>query len=275
LSPLEFDELTGADLEAAVALSAEAGWNQTEADWRRLLDLSPRGCLAGRVQGALVATATSVGYGPEVRWIGMVLVARAWRGRGFGTAMLRRIVGEGAAGLDATLLGRPLYLGLGFADVAPIDRWVGVLQPAPAAGLEPLAEAGVAEAVEFDRQACGVDRGRLLEHLAGEPAVAGWVAVKNGRCAGLACLRPGREHWQLGPVVCEDEGVLRGLLGRAGEHLQGRSVLVDAVRDEPRGAVLAAFGLRVQRRLIRMTRPAARAMLMGTRVAAATSFEWG
>jgi hypothetical protein len=38
---LSFDLLTEADVDAAVALSTEAGWNQTEADWRRLLALAP------------------------------------------------------------------------------------------------------------------------------------------------------------------------------------------------------------------------------------------
>jgi GNAT superfamily N-acetyltransferase len=273
LTQLDFDPLTVADLEAALALSTEAGWNQTAADWRRLLDLSPRGCLAGRVNGALVATATSVVYGPEVRWIGMVLVARAWRGRGFGTVMLRTIVGQAAAGLDATDLGRPLYLGLGFADVAPIDRWVGTLRPGPAGGVEPVAS--FAEVASLDRRACEVDRTPLLAHLAREPEVTGWVAREGARCVGFAWLRPGREHWHLGPVVCDDAVVLRRLLSGLAHQLDGRSVLVDVVRDEARSAVLAASGLRVQRRLTRMLRPQAPPMLMGPRIAAATSFEWG
>ena len=33
-----------------------------------------------------------------------------------------------AVGLDASDLGRPVYLKQGFADVAPIDRWEGVLR---------------------------------------------------------------------------------------------------------------------------------------------------
>lgn len=267
-----FDALTEADLAAAQALSDEAGWNQIAADWRRLLDLGP--CLAGRAEGQLVATATAMSYGAEARWIGMVLVARAWRGRGFGTAMLRRIVGEAPAGLDATELGRPLYLGLGFADVAQIDRWVGGLAAGPAPTVERLAglDAGT---LAYDRAACGADRGPLLTHLTAEPEVTGWVARAGGRLVGLAWLRPGRARWHLGPVVCEDGGVLRSILARIGDHLEGAAVQVDSVRDPDRAAVLAGAGLRVERELTRMTRPVPRGMLMGPRVAAATAFEWG
>jgi GNAT superfamily N-acetyltransferase len=271
---LRLDLLTEADLPAAVALSTEAGWNQTTADWRRLLALAPRGCLAGRLDGALVATATRVEYG-RVGWIGMVLVRKACRGRGFGTAILEQAVGPGPCGLDATELGRPLYQKLGFADVAPIDRWVGTLRAGAHQGrVEPLG-GHLQAAVAFDQQACGVSRADLLEHLAGEPDVRQWVALDEDRIVGLASLRRGREHWHLGPITCADASVLDRLLVAAADQLGHHTLLVDAIRDDARSAVLAARGLRVQRRLMRMTRPGGQGMLMGPQVAAATAFEWG
>jgi GNAT superfamily N-acetyltransferase len=282
MSDLRLDHLTPADLDAALALSIEAGWNQVAADWRRLLDLAPHGCLAGRVRGGLVATATVVSYAPGVSWIGMVLVARAQRQRGIGTAMLQAALaaadGVGAVvGLDATDLGRPLYLTHGFADVAPIDRWVGTLRP-PGRPLSSIAltalAADLARACAFDRAACGADRGALLAHLAREPEAASWVATQGGRVVGLACLRPGREHAHLGPVVGE-AAALGPLLAAAAERLGGGSVLLDAPRGEATTALLGAHGLRVQRRLTRMTRPARQGILMGAAVAAATAFEWG
>jgi GNAT superfamily N-acetyltransferase len=270
---LRFDPLTEADLADAVALSTEAGWNQTAADWRRLLALGD--CRAGRLDGRLVATATAVEYPGEARWIGMVLVSRAWQRRGFGTAMLEEIVGDVPGGLDATELGRPLYERLGFVAVAPIDRWVGTLRvDEPSGRVEPL-RSHLLDALDLDRRACGVDRSGLLGHLAGEAGVRQWVALEGGGVVGLACLRPGREHWHLGPITCRDSSVLRTLLAAAAQHLGEATVLVDAIRDEARAAVLAAAGLRVQRRLMRMTRPDRQGMLMGDQVAAATAFEWG
>ena len=48
---------------------------------------------------------------------------------------------------------------------------------------------------------------------------------------GLAFLRPGREHFHLGPVVAERGAVLSALLDAAGRQLAGRTVLVDAPRQ--------------------------------------------
>jgi len=274
VTPLRFDPLTEADMPMAAALSIEAGWNQIPGDWRRLLALAPRGCLAGRLDGNLVATATRVDYSETTGWIGMVLVRKAHRGRGFGTAMLERVIGAGPCGLDATELGRPLYRKLGFADVVPIDRWVGTLRRGPPGRVQPLRDHFQA-AMAFDRQACGVDRAELLGHLAGEPDVRQWVALDGDRIVGLASLRRGREHWHLGPITCADPSVLDRLLAAAAEELGHHTVLVDAIRDDARSSVLAARGLQVQRRLMRMTRPGGQGMLMGPQVAAATAFEWG
>src|SRR5687768_3853716 len=57
------DALTLTDLPGALRLSAQAGWNQIDADWRRLVDLWPATCLAGRDDdGQLIATATLAVY---------------------------------------------------------------------------------------------------------------------------------------------------------------------------------------------------------------------
>ena len=47
-------KLTANDTAAALELSTEAGWNQTENDWRQLFDLSSEGCLAIDVAGEVV-----------------------------------------------------------------------------------------------------------------------------------------------------------------------------------------------------------------------------
>ena len=58
----------------------------------------------------------------------MVLVTKPARRQGLGSRLLQRCLAEieargVAAGLDATELGRPVYLPLGFRDVYPLSRW--------------------------------------------------------------------------------------------------------------------------------------------------------
>lgn len=278
--PLVVDRLRKEDLDGAVRLSTQAGWNQTPADWLRLLDISPEGCFAGRLDGALVATATLASYGTRVHWIGMVLVDEACRGKGFGGTMLARTVEHGRSlggtvGLDATDLGRPVYLKQGFVDVAPIDRWRGELQVRGGrADLELLDRSNFDEIVMLDHLASGADRSDLLLHLMHEPGVLG-VVSRRDTVAGFAFLRPGLNVSHVGPIVATDAKIQGELLDRLAQLAAGTTVLLDALRAAETSALLESHGLSVSRRLMRMTLDRADAVLMGERVRAITSFEWG
>ena len=67
--------LTEGDVKAALTLQRTEGWNQTERDWSRLLQLEGARCFAAEVEGHVIATVTTVTYGGTLAWIGMMLVA--------------------------------------------------------------------------------------------------------------------------------------------------------------------------------------------------------
>src|ERR1044071_5411298 len=119
------------DVAEAMRLKEAAGWNQTEADWRRLLRLHPRGCFAAVVDGSLVATTTTTPYGRALAWVGMVLVDPGFRRRGIARSLVRAglesLEAEGVATvkLDATPEGATVYEGLGFEAELRIERWAG------------------------------------------------------------------------------------------------------------------------------------------------------
>jgi len=272
------DELSAGDLDAALRLSTQAGWNQIAADWRRLLDLSPSGCLAARFEGALVATATVASFGAAAHWIGMVLVDEAMRGKGLGSAMFAAIIararerGGEAVGLDATDLGRPVYLKQGFSDVAPIDRWSGTLRATTAPGdVTMIDRSSLDDVTALDLGACGADRSALLRHLIQEEGVVGVLAPG----AGYAFLRPGRTCSHVGPLVGSDDAVCARLLSRLARLAGNTPVLLDAHQTARTSALLESHGLRVARRLTRMTLARPQRLLMGPSVRAAASFEWG
>jgi GNAT superfamily N-acetyltransferase len=101
------------DLASAFDLERRERWNQTTADWQRLLRLDPRGAFAALDGERLVGTVTTITYGRALAWIGMMLVAEAFRGRRIGNRLMRAALGyctaRGVATvkLDATPAGRP------------------------------------------------------------------------------------------------------------------------------------------------------------------------
>src|SRR4026207_211783 len=87
-SGVEIRLLRESDIAAAMELKRLAGWNQTESDWRTLLQLEPNGCFAAVLDDQLVGTTTTTSYGSELAWVGMVLVQPEKRRQGIATKLI-------------------------------------------------------------------------------------------------------------------------------------------------------------------------------------------
>ena len=261
--------LTEADLPAAMRLKELAHWNQTEADWRRLLRLEPRGCFAATAGGRVVATTTTTRFGRELAWVGMVLVEPDYRRRGIATRLLRaaldhlRGAGVPVVKLDATPAGRPVYEALGFEAESLVERWAGEARPAGDATViesddTPVVEMGAASRPELfalDRRAFGADRSALLDSLIAEACVAPLVCVApGGGLKGYVLARRGTAAAYVGPLVATDSAAATALLDAVLGRLAGRPVYVDLnTRFESGEPALTARGLAKQRELIRMS----------------------
>jgi len=255
--------LPASEAAGALALSAEAGWNQTAADWRFMLE---RGQGVGVREGARwIGSALVLPLDGRTSWISMVLVAASHRRRGFGTALFRRCLetvdGTGAvAALDATELGRPVYAKLGFADLWGFTRWLLAAPPraSPPAGvtLRPATEADLRAIASLDASASGVRRPELLAHLRARAPVSAWIAEREGRAVGYALGRDGRLATQVGPVVAGDEATAQALIARAAPE-SGAAMIDVPQHHEAVARWLAASGADPARRFVRMARGAA------------------
>ena len=137
---MKIRHLTATDIPAAQRLREQAGWNQADDDWRRLLAWSPDGCWAAEQGGEVVGTTVVVPYARRIAWIGMVLVDEAHRRQGIGRALLTHAIdyleqnGVQTIALDSTPEGQPLYASLGFADAFDLARWRGPIPPSSQRG---------------------------------------------------------------------------------------------------------------------------------------------
>ena len=142
-SPLQLRLLTNDDLAFADSLRAQAEWNQTCEDWRRFLGLEPTGCFLAAWDSVPAGTATTIVYHPDLAWIGMLLVHTDYRGRGIGRALLQHSIhylhhrGVRCIKLDATPLGKAVYLDCGFEVEWSLTRWVRTAASLPALDLSP------------------------------------------------------------------------------------------------------------------------------------------
>jgi predicted N-acetyltransferase YhbS len=254
--------MTPADLPAAERLREQAGWNQTRADWQRLLAWAPDGCFVAAQAGRVVGTVTTTAYSSHLAWLGMLLVDTDLRRRGLGQALLTRAVawlaqsmGGRTVALDATPLGQPLYERAGFAPAWGLQRWAGraprVAWPPEA---RPLRATDRAWLAALDRPVFGADRtGLLLDLVAAHPPGCFLLDGPAGR--GYLCSRPGAHSWYLGPLVATAPAAAERLLHAALQPLHGAQVVLDVpAPNAAAAALLTTLGFAPQRPFLWMYR---------------------
>jgi GNAT superfamily N-acetyltransferase len=209
----DIEDLSLDDAAAGLALSDEAGWNQTLEDWCCFLD---RGTVFGMRDndGRVIATAALLPL-PPVTWISMVLVTAKWRRRGVANALMKRCIETAVARnlepwLDATPAGAAVYRPMGFAETGfGLMR----LRRTSGPGARPrhaVSAAGLQKLLEADRLAMGFDRGDLIRHFAGRAACS--THEINGA---VGLVRAGRKARHVGPVYALKEPAAIALL----EHI--------------------------------------------------------
>lgn len=245
-------------LDGAAALSAEAGWNQTAADWRTMI---AAGRALGREDrgGRLVASALVLPFGAAFGFVSMVIVTPFWRRKGLATALLRECVGlleDGgrAQMLDATPAGAEVYRPLGFRDHFPLRRWAGTAAGGGAPGKAAsrrLTAADLPGLAARDRAAFGGDRRGVLEALLSRSGAAGRAAGD-----GYLLSRDGHRARQIGPILADGAGAAAALLADALARVEGPVFIDVPDRHREVAAFLEARGFAPQRPFMRMYRGA-------------------
>jgi len=259
---VKIDLLREADLAGALRLQESEGWNQTVHDWIRLLRLNPDGCFAAFADGTLVGTVTVITYGRHLAWVGMMLVAQEYRGRGIGKRLMRAALAHcqqrqiATVKLDATPAGRPLYDSLGFVPECEIERWQGTggskTQPNPGSVYTykvPLSF------YQFDEHAFRVSRKELLDALLEHCCFAPELQIDESTQSlqGYAFARAGARASYIGPVVAVEPELAVGLLDSMLQHLAGAVFIDIYLGSEDMVSQLMGRGFVKQRSLTQMS----------------------
>jgi GNAT superfamily N-acetyltransferase len=227
------------DIPGGVRLNTVIGWNQTAADWERFLTASPNGCFVMEDADKIVGTSATISYENKFAWIGMVLVDPDYRNRGIGTTLLQRAVeyldgaGIPTLKLDATPAGKPLYEKMGFVTEYEIDRWVlkrSVIEE-PILAHERTAPDVLLKALDFDRQAFGADRSKLLHSYNDQAPDLTLVAQTDGQLAGYAFGRRGLFADHMGAWMASDDDTARTLLSKFLQRSSRDTIIVDALKS--------------------------------------------
>ncbi len=253
------------DVRQAIKLSNAERWNQTEKDWKFLIENPWNICLAAAVGEKVIGTVTAINYEEDVGWIGMVLVDKEFRGRGVSKLLLSGIIERQlfsrSLKLDATPAGESVYQGFGFEAEYLIHRMTiaSVSMQTVSFDYELLLERAnlknILEIVEYDKSVFGAPRQKLIEFLIKNHRENVWTLKKNGQITGFALGRKGARFCQIGPVVALNNEDAKKLIAKSLTGLLGQPVVVD-ILDDKKDLInwLSSIGFKVQRSFVRMYR---------------------
>ncbi len=209
-------------------LSAEAGWNQTAADWRLMLNLG-EGFGLWTLEGRLVASTIVLPFGGRFAWISMVLVTEDFQRRGLAARLLHHavavLVERGLTPmLDATPAGARVYEPLGFVGLYRLQRLqapaasqptsVSVAPPSRIT-VRPATTSDLGAIAAYDAPAFGADRTPILAHFIERQPERAFVAERSGELVGYVLARDGRTALHPGPLVADDQATAIALADRA------------------------------------------------------------
>jgi len=250
------------DIVHAIKLSNAEGWNQTEKDWKLLIQSPQNVCMLAECNKKIIGTTTAINYSNQIGWIGMVLVAKEYRGQGVSKSLLTNILEKlesvKSIKLDATPEGQRVYKKFDFKDEYLIARMVTTSMKNLSSDEddilpEPIQLKHIEEIIALDEFVFGANRKRLIESLIKEYPHKAWLLQRNNSIAGFALGREGNKYHQVGPVFASNIDDVKILIKKALKELTNEPIVMDVLSEkEDLINWLISIGFTMQRHFVRM-----------------------
>ncbi|QYZ80396.1 N-acetyltransferase [Methanofollis formosanus] len=231
-----------ADVDFAVGLAREEGWNPGVHDAEAFYAQDPEGFFVAEVGGEPVACSSMVRYDNEFAFWGLLIVRPEYRGLGYGLAVTEAAfahAGGRTIGADGVVAMQPKYRDrFGFVLHYRNIRFRGMGRGEMPGGLVPLSGVPFEEVVAYDADVFRAPRPQFLAPwLAQEGATALAALGPDRRLQGYGVVRPCFEGYKIGPLFADTPAIAETLLDGLAASVPDAAYFFDV--PEPNPAALA------------------------------------
>lgn len=236
------------DLDLVLDWAAAEGWNPGRHDALPFQVADPAGFLIGRLDGEPIAAAAGVRYSARFGFFGLFITAQEYRGQGYGTRMVDRVLGrlEGATvGLDGVLAQQANYAKAGFT-LAYRHLRHGGTAPAgtPDGSLVDVRQVSFSALLACDSQAFPAERPAFLAAWLAQPDSQGLAFLEGPRVVGYGLRRLCRHGHKIGPLFARDRGIAERIFLGLCAGVAGQPIFLDVPEVNAAALALArAHGL--------------------------------
>ncbi len=249
------------DLDFAVRITDQMGWNYAKEDFKFMMEIEPRGCFILRNASKKVGMATAVCFG-RIGWLGNVIVDKNCREKGAGSLLVNRAI-EYLMGKDTEAIGLyayidkiPFYKRLGFKyDSEFLVLGGRGFSSRGRSDIRRIRKHHIRQVIDFDSYCLGALRKKSVEPILLNSANTSHFCIEDEKISGYAASKVFEETVELGPLVCEkgQNDVAVDLIRANLNDLEGVNVSVCLPKKETKILrVLSQNGFKEKFRVARM-----------------------
>ncbi|NYT76101.1 GNAT family N-acetyltransferase [Alcaligenaceae bacterium] len=236
------------ELNFAVALAANEGWNPGIHDADAFFATDPGGFLVGLLDDEPIGCISAVRYGPGFGFLGFYIVAPGYRGRGYGMQLWNSALeqfGTRNIGLDGVQEQQANYRKSGFSLAYSNIRyaWQNRLQnePVTTPNIVSVKHIDAHSLARYDRRCFPASRPTFLDAWLNQPDSVALAWLENEVIRGYGVIRRCRDGWKVGPLFADNRGIAESLLLALSRNTADQEpVYLDVPETNTEGMRLAA-----------------------------------
>ena len=223
------------DLDWALDLAAQEGWNPGQDDAPAFLATDPGGFFVAEIDGAPAAAISVVNHDPVTAFLGLYLCHPELRGQGVGFALWQHALthaGSRTIGLDGVPDQEANYAKSGFVLTGRTQRYEGRIEGAPSPHLRSITPEDVHWLTAIEARANGFTKLAFLSHWLEDTKTRHTLVVDRGDGPeGFATIRACQTGYKIGPMVARSAEAAVTLLHGSAEQAEGDPVIIDIPDD--------------------------------------------
>ncbi len=197
------------ELDWAVDMAAEEGWNPGLYDAEAFYEQDPQGFLIGILDGKPIGCISAVSYEGIFGFIGFYIVIPEYRGQGFGIQLWNSAMNSldrHTIGLDGVFEQQANYSKSGFEFqysnirfeyINRIDHSIENTSET----IEPIDHTSIDNIAAYETKLFPANRKKFLKQWLKIPGASAVAALRNNALCGYGVIRPCRSGYKIGPLL--------------------------------------------------------------------------
>lgn len=212
----EIKKATLKELEIILGWAAAEGWNPGLYDAGSFYAADKDGFLLGLLNKKPVSAISVVKYGSDFGFLGLYIVRKEFRGRGFGLRIWNEAIkylNDRNIGLDGVISQQENYKKSGFTQAYRNIRYEGKTNKKSSNILKitEIEKIPLKKLIEYDRKFFPANRTDFLKKFIIQPLSYGFAYEENIELKGYGMIRKCRTGYKIGPLFADNEEIAQNI----------------------------------------------------------------